>query len=397
MNYWQKKIFKKKFCFLLHEETLLTHYENLFKILDKKDFDIIFTDDLFKNINLNTTRFEYLKDVTININDCYINSQFYKYCISSNPVKLGTIQNTFFYKIVKFFFINIFKLLKLLKLPLHSILLLKMYKIFNLNSTLADKQIRFMYGMDHSDGWSLLKWNHHYDFILCHTQKDEEIIKKKFNSKTFVMGYPRYDSFFNLGENSTEIIDIKNEFKIDKSKKILLWMPTLGGNISSIPVYAEHIKNLEKIYNVIVRPHPLSFKQENDFIKILESFNFKIDNIASRQTNYLFYISDLVIVDFGGVPFSCLYLKKRFIFLKNIKNNLSILEMDKMFLNSEVGKLKSEIPVFDLKNINEIKFFFEHKNLNLYDNIFLSLHDKYFKMIDKKNSSLNLKLFLEKL
>jgi CDP-glycerol glycerophosphotransferase (TagB/SpsB family) len=178
-----------------------------------------------------------------------------------------------------------------------------------------------MYGMDHNDEWSLQKWNHHYDIILCHTTYDKELIEAKFNAKTFIMGYPRYDSFFNLDDNNPKIIDLQNEFKIDKSKKTLLWMPTMGGNISSIPIYAEHIKNLEKIYNIIVRPHPISFRLEKEFIKILEKFNFKIDNVASRQTNYLFYISDLVIVDNGGVPFSCLYLKKRFIFLKEIKNN----------------------------------------------------------------------------
>jgi hypothetical protein len=36
-----KNIFKKKFCFLVHEELMLTHYGSLFKLLDKKDFDII--------------------------------------------------------------------------------------------------------------------------------------------------------------------------------------------------------------------------------------------------------------------------------------------------------------------------------------------------------------------
>jgi CDP-glycerol glycerophosphotransferase (TagB/SpsB family) len=116
----------------------------------------------------------------------------------------------------------------------------------NLNTTLADKQIRFMYGMDHNDEWSLQKWNHHYDIILCHTTHDKELIEAKFNAKTFIMGYPRYDSFFNLDYNNPKIIDLQNEFKIDKSKKTLLWMPTLGGNISSIPIYAEHIKNYHK-------------------------------------------------------------------------------------------------------------------------------------------------------
>jgi CDP-glycerol glycerophosphotransferase (TagB/SpsB family) len=393
-----KNIFKKKFCFLVHEELILTHYESLFKLLDKKDFDIIFTNDLFENINLNNTRFDHLNDVTVNVNDCHIKSERYKYCISANPVTLGTIQSVIFYKISNFIFKYILRLLKLLTLKSYSILFINRYKwLFNLNTTLADKQIRFMYGMDHNDEWSLQKWNHHYDIILCHTTYDKELIEAKFNAKTFIMGYPRYDSFFNLDDNNPKIIDLQNEFKIDKSKKTLLWMPTMGGNISSIPIYAEHIKNLEKIYNIIVRPHPISFRLEKEFIKILEKFNFKIDNVASRQTNYLFYISDLVIVDNGGVPFSCLYLKKRFIFLKEIKNNYSKLLMEKTYLNNTVENLKNEIPIFNIDNISEIQLFFDNKNLKSYDDIFLNLHNMYFKKTDKKNSSLNIKLFLEKL
>lgn len=394
----KKKIFKKKFCFLIHEELMLTHYESLFKLLDKKDFDIIFTNELFENINLSNTRFDYLHDVVVKVNNCHMKAERYKYCISSNPVMVGTIQNIIFYKILNFFFKYILRLLKLLTLSGYSISFINRYKWhFNLNTTLADKQIRFMYGMDHSDVWSLQKWNHHYDIILCHTHHDQELIKDKFNTITFIMGYPRYDSFFNLDNNCQGVVDVQNEFKIDKSKKTLLWMPTMGGNISSIPIYAEYIKDLEKNYNIIVRPHPISFKLEKEFIKILQKFNFKIDNVASRQSNYLFYISDLVIVDNGGVPFSCLYLKKRFIFLKDIKNNHSKHEWEKIYLNSTVEKLKNEIPVFNIDNISEIESFFDDKNLKSYDNVFLNLHDKYFKTIDKKNSSRNLKLFLEKL
>ena len=112
-----------------------------------------------------------------------------------------------------------------------------------------------------------------------------------------------------------DLRNIRREFDLSDSKKTVLWMPTLGGDYSSIPLFAEPLTTLRKKYNFIVRPHPLSFVQEKDFISLLEKFNFNIDRNALRDMNELFAVADAVLTDNGGTPFSAIFLGRNVIFL----------------------------------------------------------------------------------
>ena len=173
-------------------------------------------------------------------------------------------------------------------------------------------QIRFMYGADIGDGWSLQNWNEIYDLFLCHGPNDEAQLKKRFRGKTVVMGYPRYDRYFRSD------IDFKStirEFGIVQDRKTILWMPTLGDNACSIPLFAGAISGLSGRYNVIVRPHPLSFQREPEKVDILRSLSLVIDDKATRDMNVLFKIADFVLCDYGGSSFGAIYLDKNLILL----------------------------------------------------------------------------------
>ena len=74
----------------------------------------------------------------------------------------------------------------------------------------------YMYGADINEGNALQSWNNIYDIFLCHGVNDEREIKKRFKGKTFIMGYPRYDSFFS-GE--IDLSNIRREFDLAESKK----------------------------------------------------------------------------------------------------------------------------------------------------------------------------------
>jgi CDP-glycerol glycerophosphotransferase (TagB/SpsB family) len=169
-----------------------------------------------------------------------------------------------------------------------------------------------MYGADISDGWSLQSWNDIYDVFLCHGVNDEREIKKRFKGKIYIMGYPRYDRFFS---GDLDLTSIRREFGLSESKKTILWMPTLGGDYSSIPLFAEPLSTISKKYNIIVRPHPISFIQEKDVIGLLEKCNFNIDRKALRDMNELFGVADVILADNGGTPFSAIFLGKNVIFL----------------------------------------------------------------------------------
>lgn len=177
---------------------------------------------------------------------------------------------------------------------------------------IGDRQIRYMYGADLSDAWSLQPWNEIYDLFLCHGVNDERIVSQRFRGKTFVMGYPRYDGFFEPG---LDVARVREEFGLVEERKTLLWMPTLGGTGSSIPVFAQPFAGLFDRFNVVVRPHPLSFIQEPAFIAQLERLGFRIDRNATRSMNELYRVADVVFADYGGTPFSAIFVGKNLFFL----------------------------------------------------------------------------------
>ena len=211
------------------------------------------------------------------------------------------------------------------------------------------KQIRFMYGADISDGWSLKEWNEMYDLFLCHGPNDELQLKKKFKGKTALMGYPRYDGYFSPSLCVDEVID---EFEIDRSKQTLLWMPTIDmfdDGTCSILGFAKAISKFMTDYNVIVRPHPLSFRLDTDAIEELETLNYKIDRKATRDMNSLYRVTDVVLCDHGGSAFGALYLGKKLIFLKTPGSDASVVGK-----NSSNQVLMQNFPVLDEKEIHNL-------------------------------------------
>lgn len=344
----------KKFAFLLHEPMMLNHYENVWKALGNSEFAIVLTENFYIDENgdekegipsffKHTRQEEYQ---VFNIRELINSGIFFDYVITNHPIS-GTIK-------------SLKKTTKkdTLKKLLNRIMLafgrqpLWQYNV-DIESLLplqiGRKQIRYMYGADLSDAWSLMDWNEIYDIFLCHGVNDERIVKERFTGKTFIMGYPRYDDYF---DSSINLSNIKQEFGVSDQKKTLLWMPTLGGIGSSIPVYAKLIAGLHDNFNVIVRPHPLSFVQEKDFISDLERNNFKIDRNSTRNMNELFSLADLVMADYGGTPFSLIFLGKKIIFL-------DVPGADSMPINleSSVLELKKYLPVFTPENIQDLPRF----------------------------------------
>ena len=181
---------------------------------------------------------------------------------------------------------------------------------------LGIKQIRFMYGADISDGWSLDAWNAIYDLFLCHGPNDERYLKERFKGLTAIMGYPRYDGYFDP-DLDTEAV--RAEFGIDPGKQTLLWMPTVdlfNDDTCSIPFFAEALSSLADEFNLIIRPHPISFRRDPAGIALLESLNYRIDRDATRDMNPLLKLAEAVLCDHGGSAFGALYLGKKLVFLK---------------------------------------------------------------------------------
>jgi hypothetical protein len=341
----------RKYAFLVHEPMMLNHYENVWAAMGKSQFSIVLTRDFYLEESGKQKEGirAFLKHVhehgyrVLDIQKVIDSGIHFDYTVSnhlisgSSAVRKPERKHDRYKKLGNRILIALGYEPKW-SFPVDYETLLPLQ--------VGRKHIRYMYGADLSDAWSLMGWNDMYDIFLCHGVNDERIIKERFAGKTFVMGYPRYDEYF---EPDLDVASVRKEFDLSPIKKTLLWMPTLGGASSSIPVYAQAIARLHDQLNIIVRPHPLSFVQERAYISELETCGFKIDRTSTRNMNQLYGAADLVVADYGGTPFSAVFLGKNTVLLDVPGGDES-----PMNLGSSVLELKKSLPVYTPETVSDL-------------------------------------------
>jgi len=335
---------------------MLAHYADVWKAMDPSDFTIVITGDFFSdphgNEKLGTQeflRYAQTEGYEVRTVKAILSNRIKFRYVITNHIISADITLSYIKKQLNHALILLNRGLRCLNVKLH----VPEFRpaLTYLPQRIGRKQIRYMYGADISEGWSLHSWNNIYDVFLCHGVNDEREIKKRFNGKTFIMGYPRYDRFFS---GDLDLSSIRREFGVSESKKTVLWMPTLGGDYSSIPLFAEALSTISKKYNFIVRPHPFSFVQEKSFISLLEKFNFNIDRNAVRDTTEMFGIADVILADNGGTPFSAIFLGKNVIFL-DVPDDLGPKAVGSFYITgSSVLELKKHLPVINNQEMKQL-------------------------------------------
>jgi hypothetical protein len=353
----------KKFAFLVHDPIMLVHYADVWKAMDPSDFAIILTEDFSVDVHGNEKLgsqqfFNYVQIEGYEVRqviEILTKRIKHEYVVTNHMISVETSVGLIEKQLDRGVrLLN--RSLKSLKVNTH--VEVSEGELRYLPQQVGNRQIRFMYGADISDGWSLQNWNNIYDVFLCHGVNDEREIKKRFKGKTFIMGYPRYDRFFS---GDLDLSNIRREFGLSESKATVLWMPTLGGDYSSIPLFAEPLSTISKKYNIIARPHPFSFVQEKDFISLLEKFDFNIDRNALRDMNELFGVADVILADNGGTPFSAIFLGKNVIFL-SVPDDLGAGSASTpYFAGSSVMELKKHLPVVSHQDINLLEQMLDSK------------------------------------
>jgi hypothetical protein len=383
---------------IIHQPLMWIHYSPIFQCLRQNSFSVILTENYRKKMSSNQDSdemalFQKIQRLGYQIEwagDLIKTKKKYRYVISNIFIE-GEFGYLSIRDTLRVFTKNILKKILNRTFLLRSTrkyLIARQY----LPLRLGVKQIRFMYGADISPGWGTSDWNHIYDLILCHGPNDENALRDKFDVPTRQIGYPRYDGYF---QKQLDTKKVAKEFSIDPSKKTILWMPTMGVDASSsIPYFAIAISGLKKRYNVIVRPHPMSFAHEKENIELLHKYKFKIDELSYRDMNKLYKSVDIVLCDFGGTPFGCLYLGKPFVILKvpDIENSSRIKNSSNEELAEHAPCIEKPSAIVIEKIIEDEKFWAEltPKICELRKKYFADLRGnsaettaKYLSMLDK--------------
>jgi len=318
-------ILRKKIAFLVHEPTLWTHYSNVWARLDRAGFVLVLTNRFRppagRKPDLGVA--EFLARVraagyeTAWADEVIRNGIRYSHVVSNHKMRGDSAQPApahvrAMYGLDHAIKRGINRVCGALGQPerfaFHGFAPRQYWPL-----QIGNIQIRFMYGADVGEGWSLAPWNEIYDAFLCHGPNDAQQLAKRFKGRTFQMGYPRYDGYYAPDlDTSAEV----REFSMDPARKTLLWMPTFGRGACSIPHFAKVLAPLRERCNFIVRPHPLSFRKSPDEIALLRSLGFLLDDQPARDMNKLLKLTDVMLCDYGGSAFGAVYLRKRMVLLE---------------------------------------------------------------------------------
>ncbi len=246
-----------------------------------------------------------------------------------------------------------------------------------IETQISKLKIKYPSGMDiNTFDETYDRWKNCFNYYFCHSKIDRKVYCKIVNKKfTKIIGYPRYEEKISKIKS---IKKLKKEFKINNSKKNLVWMPSaLFGSkkeirADNIKIWFNAVINFcyRNNFNLIIRPHPKLLKDEIRFlINLKKRFKFYIDFKSTRNLLELYAAANLVFVDYGGPVFSSIYLNKKTLLLNLPKNH------EYLVFNEFEKKKKLEIVYRDkFYNIDTNK-----KNFILLD------HKKFYKNKKMRN------------
>ena len=165
-------------------------------------------------------------------------------------------------------------------------------------------------------GYNRIKYNASMiDIFISGSKFMTDIYQKKFyyKGKVYETGTPRNDIFF---QDLPEIVKkIKNCYKIDERKGIILYAPTFrqDGRFDYYDVDLATIrqcceKRYGKEFAILVRLHPNLLSKQGMFSKMFPSD--AIDVSFYPDMRELLYCTDIYITDYSSAMFDFMYLKR---------------------------------------------------------------------------------------
>ena len=158
-----------------------------------------------------------------------------------------------------------------------------------------------------------------YNYLISPNKFSTEKFQSAFKierNRIIETGYPRNDYLTNITDS--EINNLKEKYKIQKDKKVILYAPTWRDNSFNVKGYTFKLEvNFNKWkevlgeeYVVLFKPHYLiTNKFNNDG---LEEFLYTIKE--DKDINELYVISDILVTDYSSVFFDYAILQRPTLF-----------------------------------------------------------------------------------
>jgi len=107
-------------------------------------------------------------------------------------------------------------------------------------------------------------WKRFFDLILAYGRRDNKLFSLYTQSR--IVGNPKFDDWFNGEFDEEMLFNLKS--RLDSNKKTILYLPT-HSDLSSIDRLAAGLKRIAKKYNVLVKLHYYTPREEPERVKKL--------------------------------------------------------------------------------------------------------------------------------
>lgn len=174
---------------------------------------------------------------------------------------------------------------------------------------LGAQAIKMSYTMG-VDYWSYADWNRIFAVQLCYGPWQAERLSP-FGGRIFQVGYPRYDDFFNQPFDRAGWLARWNL----PERPTIVWLPTRYQH--TLRSFGEAVASLSQDYNVLLKPHPLTWEEDPGLIRWLQMLPFSRLIEQSVDTLNLYALADYVFCDYGGAPFGAIYTDRRLLLLNH--------------------------------------------------------------------------------
>lgn len=171
----------------------------------------------------------------------------------------------------------------------------------NVLARIGVTRVRFFYAMGKSR-WNFASWNDRFDLLLVQGPVQAMRLGQVTTTPVVQMGYPRFDRIAN-GEVDTATVRVKLGCRADRP--LVAWLPTWGAT-SSVSLWCDAVAGLLHRYDVVVKPHPLSWEAEPENIARLRSCGFTSVVVGHIDTVDIIAAADVVLADYGGSPFGAI-------------------------------------------------------------------------------------------
>jgi len=263
-----------KLAFYMGTMSEIAHFKYIWKHLNRDFFDVIVSQNSKKGREGEYRQLRsYLENQDVNLIDCYKCVEdciTYEYLISMNYYKEHLFTGIEGYN-------------------------------------LAKKHIRYV----RHNAWLWKNpWNDMCWLFLCQGAFQYNSLLSSGYSRVLMTGYPRFDNYFT---EEFDTVQIKKNFSCDPHRKTILWIINHFDYDFSRKIilrYYHYMAKLSDQYNVILKPHPISFWVPNQYeiIKKIEKEGLIYICPPQEDDSYLFSIIDYVFSDTGGSPFTAIYL-----------------------------------------------------------------------------------------